>query len=278
LQTYLESHPQLDKVLQKYDAIKNQAYRLGECLANAKEEYRYSREHREQTIKRSSVCQSMARDCVSKAESLSNLQGKLANSWDRERALQVEIDGMQGIFKKKARAEKQAELDKQRENSEKLVDMIKENHDCEPQYITNQLRKYESQRRNFLKEKEESMKLTDQWEQRTTQAVMQYKYTKALSDIQGKDLKEITNRLDTRAELRQGESQIFRISHEDRNPVIDRLEQSGQSQEIIEKVKYGFQQQDERERQEIADCNKSQGQNRSGERSRSHSHDYDRGR
>lgn len=240
--------PNLDKSLERYDKIKEQAYVFGNKLTECKEVYHSALTEREKLITRSNVCEKMVKECENKAIDLSKLEKAIADSWTKEKALQSELEGLKGIFKKKAREDCQNRLEQQEKESEQIVEHIRTDHDTRPDCIGQKHQYYAEQKQNFIKEKLEVMEQTDKVEQISQQAVYSYKYHKAISDTQEKDMREISDRINARIKFRPGEEKIFRLTQADRQHLLKDFE-GKISSSTIERCKDNFSKQDVQERQ-----------------------------
>lgn len=241
-------NPNLDKALERFDKIKEQAYTFGNKLAECKEIYHSALTEREKLIKRSNVCEKMVKECENKAIDLSKLEKAIADSWTKEKALQSELEGLKGIFKKKAREDCQSRLEQQESESKRLVERLKTDHDTRPELIGQKNLYYSEQKQNFIKEKSEVMEQTDKMEQISQQAVYNYKFHKAITDTQEKDLREISDRINTKIKFRPGEEKIFRLTQADRQQLLKDFE-GKISPIVIDRCKENFSKQDIQERQ-----------------------------
>lgn len=268
LQEYRKSNPTIDKEMKKYDYLKEQAYALGNHMVKCKETYHACLEERERLINRSSVCDKMAKDCVEKAQDLSELQKGISHSLLQENALQTELEGLKGIFKKKAREDCQHRLEQQKKESQRLLDRIKTNHNTTPESIPQKLKEYSEQKGDSIKEKAEAMAKTDEIEKIKEKSVYSYKYHKAVSDCQSKEFKEISNRLNDREKLLPEEKKIFYTTRNDKTQI---LKDMGTNQSLMEKCKEVWKKQDITEQQEkerLILKNQSRSQSRGWERER----------
>lgn len=247
LEHYKKVNPQVDKVMKNYDTLKEQAYSLGNKLAEIKEQYHNSIDDRQKLISQSYSLEKMAKDCDNKATDLSKLDKDISVSLARENALKSELEGLNGILKKKARVDCQKRLDKQESITKGLLDRLNNDHGTTPQYISHKLGEYAEQKQNFIKEKAEVMQLTDKVEKVNQQLVYNYKYHKALSDTQYTDFKEISDRINARVNLRPGEDKTFRLTQADRQQLLKDFEGKIDPR-TIEKCKDNFAQQDVQER------------------------------
>ena len=180
---------------------------------------------------------------------LKKLSGDINSSRVKETTLRTELEGLNGIFKKKARDDCQFRLEQQESNTKDLIDRLQKNHGIRPEQISQKLNDYAKEKQNYLKEKTEGMEMTDKVEQLKQQSVNAYKFHKPLSDCQQSDLREISERISARVKLRPGEDRIFRLTQEDRKQLLKDYEGKVDPR-TIEKCKNNFEKQDEMERQE----------------------------
>ena len=240
--------PNIDKALERFDKMKEQAYSFGNKLVECKEVYHTALDDREKLIARSSVCEKMVKDCDNKATDLSRLEKDISASMIKENALKSELEGLKGIFKKKAREDCQSQLEIQKSTTKELIDRLQRDHNTRLEHIPYKLTEYTEQKKNFIKEKVEVMKQTDKVEHISQQAIYTYKYHKALSDTQQTDFKDISNRINSKIKFRPGEEKIFRLTQDDRQQLLKDFEGNIEPR-TIERCNANFERQDEMERQ-----------------------------
>lgn len=248
LQEYRKKHPNIDKALEHFDIRREQAYSLGNKLAECKEIYHNALDERERLISKSYHHEKMIRECDNKAIDLKNLEKDIADSWTKEKSLQAELEGLKGIFKKKAREDCKNRLEQQKKESERIISRLQADHNTKPEHIGDRLQEYTSQKENLIKEKAEIIEQTNRVEQLIKEIVYNYKYHKALSDCQQTDFREISDRINARVTLRPGDEKTFRLTQDDREQLLKDFEGKLDSN-TFEKCKVNFIQQDIQERQ-----------------------------
>lgn len=250
LQEYRKANPSIDKDMERYDQMRKQAYTLGNNMAKCRENYHACLEERERLINHSNACDKMVKDCVSKAKDLTELQKEITYSLTQENALQAELEGLKGIFKKKQRDDFQKRLEQQEKESQRLIDRLSTEHNTTLEHIPLKLREYTDQEENFIKEKAEAIVSTNKIEKIRDKSIYSYKYQKALFDCQNQNFKEISERLIAREKLRPGEEKVFRTTREDRTQILKDMVKN-QPQNIIDKCKEIWIKQDRTDQHEM---------------------------
>lgn len=67
---------------------------------------------------------------------LKKLSGDINSSRVKETTLRTELEGLNGIFKKKARDDCQFRLEQQESNTKDLIDRLQKNHGIRPEQIS----------------------------------------------------------------------------------------------------------------------------------------------
>lgn len=250
LQDYRSHHPQLDTAMKPFDEMKEKAKTLGDKMVEAKTLYHSCLEQREQLIKLSGSYERQAQECARKAADLSGLQERISDSIARENALKGELEGLQGIFKGKARKECQKHLEQQEQATARLVNQLQADHGITPDQIPQKLTDYHAQRAGFISDKGEAMARTTAVEQIRDSAVHSYKFHKGMSDTQNKNLAEISDRISEKVPLRYGEDKIFRLTQEDRSQLLKEYKGKGMDSKMLERCKNNFDKQNIQERKE----------------------------
>lgn len=240
--------------------MKEQSYVFGNKMLKCKELYHKSLAKREGLINRTSSCVKMARDCDKKAADVAKLQQDISFSVEKENAIRSELEGLRSMFKKKAREDCQKRLEKQENETCNLVDKLQKNYNTTPENIQQRIKDYLNQKNKFIEEKATVMEQTDKIEQTMRQTVYSYKYTKALSDCQQVDLREISDRINNKVPLRYGEEKMFRLTQDDRQKLLKDFE-GKVSPKTIEKCKENFEKQDLHEREQRKSHQKEKNQN-----------------
>ena len=261
LEKMCELNPTIDKAMNQFNLMKEQSYVFGNKMLKCKELYHKSLAKREGLINRTSSCVKMARDCDKKAADVAKLQQDISFSVEKENAIRSELEGLRSMFKKKAREDCQKRLEKQENETCNLVDKLQKNYNTTPENIQQRIKDYLNQKNKFIEEKATVMEQTDKIEQTMRQTVYSYKYTKALSDCQQVDLREISDRINNKVPLRYGEEKMFRLTQDDRQKLLKDFE-GKVSPKTIEKCKENFEKQDLHEREQRKSYQKEKNQNR----------------
>lgn len=260
LEKMCELNPTIDKAMNQFNLMKEQSYVFGNKMLKCKELYHKSLAKREGLINRTSSCVKMARDCDKKAADVAKLQQDISFSVEKENAIRSELEGLRSMFKKKAREDCQKRLEKQENETCNLVDKLQKNYNTTPENIQQRIKDYLNQKNKFIEEKATVMEQTDKIEQTMRQTVYSYKYTKALSDCQQVDLREISDRINNKVPLRYGEEKMFRLTQDDRQKLLKDFE-GKVSPKTIEKCKENFEKQDLHEREQRKSHQKEKNQN-----------------
>lgn len=270
LQHVRQHNPKLDNLLQTFDRMRQSSYAFGEKLAECKTFYQRNSAERERLIQHSNGCGKMAQECDKLSENLSRLKDDISHSMTQETALKAELEGFKGIFRKKAREDCQQRLERQEKVTEQLQARLRSEHNTDFLHIPEKLHEYSMQKRNFLADRQKSMELTDKAQQNMTDSVQMYKFHKGISDVQQADLREISDRIDGKVQLKPGEERLFKITQADRESLLKEYE-SKVKPETLGKIADSFDRQTAQEQQVRAE-RKIQAK----EKSHSHSRGWER--
>jgi len=103
----------------------------------------------------------------------------------------------------------------------------------------------------LVKEKQTQIKYTNKCEQVKGIVIQEYKYTKALSDTQDKDFREISARHDALEKLPdRDDERHFRTSRDDRAWIVDRMQEK--HPQNVERCQDNFAQKDQIDRGKMA--------------------------
>lgn len=254
LESLRKNNQYMDKILKQFDRLKNQAYTFGNGMAECKEHYHNYVDERERLIQRANSLEKIIKDYGKQTEDISRLKQDISSSLARETALRAELEGLNGIFKKKAREDCQNRLKEQEMATERLTEQLKAEHGTDYRHINDIISTYKTQQTALSADKQKVIERTSQVEQRKEQLVHLYKYQKGLSDIQLPDFRKISDRISSRVEFRPGEERTFRITQADRLCLLDEYRNdSNIDSNILEKCKENFEKQNALERQERQD-------------------------
>jgi len=245
-----EKIPSIDKALVRFDFMRKNAYDLGNKLAECKKLYHNCLNEREKLIGQSSNCERMAQECDKMAQGIAELKKDIDISLAKENTLRTELEGLKGIFKKKAREDCQNRLNQQEKTTVQLQNRLQEVHDCSYEHIPQKINEYASQKQIYLSDKVVYMEQTDRIEQMKEDAIHKYKFHKGLADTQQKDMREVTNRINARIKLNPGEDKVFRMTQADRKELLKEYEEKGVTPRTIERCRENFDRQDIQERNE----------------------------
>ena len=243
-----KNNPSIDKLLERFDRIKETAYALGNKLAECKKRYHNCLDEREKLITRSSGCEKMAKEYDRKTNDIAELKQAISTSLEKETFLRAELDGIKGIFKKKAREDCQSRLEQQEKETEQLQNRLQKEHDCRYEHIQQKIYDYTSQKRGLLHDKAKYIEQTNRVEQMMEDAVHTYKFHKGIADTQQIDMREITNRIHAEVQFRPGEDKVFRLTQADRKNLLKEYEEKGVAKRTIEHCRENFERQDIQER------------------------------
>lgn len=245
-----EKIPSIDKALVRFDFMRKNAYDLGNKLAECKKLYHNCLNEREKLIGQSSNCERMAQECDKMAQGIAELKKDIDISLAKENTLRTELEGLKGIFKKKAREDCQNRLNQQEKTTVQLQNRLQEVHDCSYEHIPQKINEYASQKQIYLSDKVVYMEQTDRIEQMKEDAIHKYKFHKGLADTQQKDMREVTNRINARIKFTPGEDKVFRMTQADRKELLKEYEEKGVTPRTIERCRENFDRQDIQERNE----------------------------
>lgn len=248
LQYVRQKNPNFDKSFQPFDRMKESAYAFGEKMAECKNVYHECVEERERLIQRSGGCEKSAQACEKRIEDVQRVQSDISHSFTQETALKSELEGLKGIFKKKAREECQHRLEEQEKQTEKLTSYLKREHNTDYQHIPDKIAEYSAQAYGLRADARGYKEKTDIVEQNRDNAVHMYKFHKGIADVQQADMRDISERINARVQLRPGEEKLFRLTQADRKALLKEYE-GRVAPQTIEKCQNNFDRQDTQERQ-----------------------------
>lgn len=244
-----KSNPIIDKTLVALDRLKEHAYALGNKLLDCKKLYHHAVDERERLLKLVTKCENNIKSCDNQSNDLINLDTGINNSLDQENTLRIELDGLKGIFKKKAREELLQKLELQEKITKDLTDRLQKEYGITHENIIYEIHDVSQTKHNSINEKGEIVEKIDKIEHVLKQTVYDYKYHKALSDTQQEDMGDITQRINNKISFRPGEEKIFRLTQEDRHKLLKAFEGKIEPK-LIEKCKANFEKQNDIERME----------------------------
>ena len=123
------------------------------------------------------------------------------------------------------RKEIQADIDKEKVILQEISDNLKADYSIEADAIPSRVESLLDKKTELVKEKQTQIEYTNKCEQVKDVVIQEYKYTKALSDSQDKDFREISIRHEARANLPDHAERNFKIGREDRVEILERMEQ-----------------------------------------------------
>ena len=148
------------------------------------------------------------------------------------------------------RKEIQADIDKETVNLQKIIDSLKADYSIEAEAIPSRVESLLDKKTELVKEKQTQIEYTNKCEQVKGVVIQEYKYTKALSDTQDKDFRDISARHDALEKLPDHDERHFRTSRDDRAWIVDRMQE--QHPQNVERCQGNFAQKDQIDREKMA--------------------------
>jgi len=238
LQAYSSIRPNLQQDLKGYEKRKEQAYRLGDRLAELKRGYQQIMTEGHQSIEKTKDLEDRIKECDKSIPDLGQRQEGLNASWKRLRVLEEQLEDTKGFFKSKQRNEIQAEIDKENATTQTLIKRLKGDYNIVPEGIPDKVAYLQDKITDLQGEKQSQIRYTNECEQVRDGLIREYKYTKALSDTQYKAFVEISTRHDARVKLPDHDERHFKISRDDRTVILERMAEKYPN--VVERCKENF--------------------------------------
>jgi hypothetical protein len=191
------------------------------------------------------------KECDKSIPDLGQRQEGLNASWERLDGLEGQLESTKGIFKIMQRKEIQADIDKETVTLQKISDNLKADYSIGADAIPSRVESLLDKKTELIKEKQTQIEYTNKCEQVKGVVIREYKYTKALSDTQDKDFREISARHDALKKLPDHDDERhFWTSRDDRAWIVDRMQE--QHPQNAERCQGNFTQKDQLDREKLA--------------------------
>lgn len=246
LETYIENSPPLKKEMETFGQYKKQAYTIGNRMAEAKNVYMKCIEERNTGIEKTQKIEVKIKECDQNVSDLLQRQNAINAQSDRLRELQKKEAELQGVFKAKQRKEVQSEISEVENVMQGLKDRLKKKYGIVPADIKDTITNIYDKQKNLFNTKKLQISLTDNIELHKDLAIRDYKYYRALSDVQESNLQAISNRRDFQTKLPSYERSNFTINKEDRGWILARMDDKNPN--MTARCKENFEWRDEQER------------------------------
>jgi len=241
----------MQKDMQIFHDQKEKAYQWRDRLVEFKTNYQQIMEEHHKSIEKTKALEGKAQKCDKSVSDLRQRQGGLNASSARLGDLEGQLEGTKGIFKIIQRKEIQADIDKETVNLQKIIDSLNVDYSIEAEAIPSRIESLLDKETELVKEKQTQIEYTNKCEQVKGIVIQEYKYTKALSDTQDKDFREISARHDALEKLPdRDDERHFRTSRDDRALIVDRMQE--QQPQNVERCQDNFAQKDQLDRERLA--------------------------
>jgi len=251
LQAYSDKRPAMQKDMQTFHDLKEKAYQFGDNLVKRKTQYRQAMEEHHKSIEKTKALEVRFQEHNRSVSDLRQRQGNLNTSSERLDGLEGQLESTKGIFKILQRKEIQADIDKEKVILQELSDNLKTDYSIEADAIPSGVASLLDKKTELVKEKQTQIEYTNKCEQVKGIVIQEYKYTKALSDTQDKDFREISARHDALEKLSdRDDERHFRTSRDDRAWIVDRMQE--QHPQNVERCQDNFAQKDQIDSKQMA--------------------------
>ena len=250
LQAYSEMRPAMQKDMQTFHGLKEKAYQFGDRLVELKTNYQQIMEEHHKSIGKTNALEGKAQKCDRSVSDLEQRQGGLNASLERLGDLEGQLESTKGIFKIMQRKEIQTDIDQETVNLQKIIDSLKANHSIEAEAIPSRVEHLLDKKTELQVAKQTQIEYTNKCEVAKDVLIREYKYTKALSDTQDKDFRQISARHDASAKLPDHDERHFRTSRDDRAWIVDRMQEK--HPQNVERCLGNFAQKDQIDREKMA--------------------------
>jgi uncharacterized protein YdcH (DUF465 family) len=239
---YLKTRPSLEKEIEQFERVREQAYKLGEAMVKLKEYYLALKNERNVSIEKTYSINNQVKECDNAISDLGKRQCDINDHWSNYESLEKELGEHRGIFRVKYRKEIQEKMSAAQERMQDVFDKLKADYRIEPTEIDSKIREYQQRKQDYMANKSEQSQCTDKCEAKMDSTIKQYKYIKALGGTQSEHFRDITNRISARAEFPNDELRNFRITGDDQEEILGMMERENPN--CLEKCKDNFKNQD----------------------------------
>ena len=243
LQAYSERRPAMQQDMQSFHSRKEQAYQFGDRFVELKTKYQQITTEHHKSIEKTKDLEGRVQECDKSVSDLGQRRVDLDASWKRLEDLEGQLEDAKGIFKGKQRKEIQADIDTEKDIMQKQIERLKADYGLVPEAISIRVTQIEDKKTDLQREKRTQIEYTNKCEQVKAVVIREYKYTKALSDTQDKDFREISARHDAKVKLPDHDERQFRTSRDDRAWIVDQMQE--QYPANVERCERNFSQQDQ---------------------------------
>lgn len=224
LQDYINASPTLKTEFVRFNLLKQQSYDLGKFLVSLKRECHNLKIERNNSIQQTSALDKSIKECDNSISDLKNHQSNINYAWDKYKGYEKELEGLNGFFKGKQRQVVQENMSSEQVTMQNSFDYLKKTYGIEPTMITPKIQELEHEKNSLQNSKLQQCEKTDELDNKITLTIKEYKYTKTLSDIQTKEFKEISSRLNTRTFTNVDDRDLY-ISKQDRTWILKRMKE-----------------------------------------------------
>ena len=226
LQAYVQKRPDLQEKMKSFENQKNNAYAYGKAMVVQKDKYMTANTERRKSIDETHALEKNIKKCDSYVSDLRHRQGQINASEGRLNDLQGQLEQTTGFFKGKERKALQEQIEREKASLQSQTEKLKLEYSVEPSAIDQKIQHIDNLKGDLSRKKLGQIEHTNQQEAVMGKAVKDYKYYKVMSETQEPGFREISSRLDARVELPDYNAKTkFLIGKEDRNEILDRMEQ-----------------------------------------------------
>ncbi|SFS07821.1 MobV family relaxase [Anaeromicropila populeti] len=223
LQEYVKMHPELEKLLEHFNQMKEQSYHFGQVMCELKNKYLDMKDKREKSIQNTYTLGKQAEKCDFTAEGIRKLKKDIENARNKCQEYEKELELTKGLFKSRQKQVLQEHIEEEQRQLKKLQTYLKKEYEIEYIDIPQKLMQLQQEKKEALEGKKVQIQFTDGFDLDIEQTIKEYKYLKVLAEIQQKDLQEISFRMSNVEKFTLQGGRAFYISRDDRKEILERM-------------------------------------------------------
>lgn len=225
LESYLNKHPDIKNKMQPYEISKNKSYEFGNKLVEIKKSYGEVLIYKNTNIDKSLQLHKNILNCDKLVFELSKIKNSINASMDHIKSLEIELSSKKGLFNKGTpRKQIEAEIKLHQSLIQTLKTDLLDKKLIEFKNIDEVIEKTNLNQDVFIDLKQICKLKADNYEIKLNNLIKDYKYTKNLSNMQDKPLRDISDSIDSRYKLDVNSNKNFRITKEDRKWILEDMD------------------------------------------------------
>lgn len=222
---FLKQYPEIVLAIEPYNQKIEQAYTFGNGLYEFKKKYNQAKENLKKNIEQTYNIAKIINEYDINFRKLSIIKIDINESKSRLNNLENELKNTKGIFKNKQRKELTNEIKIVKIIFAKNVRLLKTDLDIDTSEIAKKRKEILSNKEFYEFKKSDFELKSIQLENIMTQNAKDYKYYRAISNVQDKNIKSIINRRDDKISMSYQDKKLFEINKSDRNWITEKLKE-----------------------------------------------------